>query len=88
MSVVTGRRKPGSRWLPSDTTAALAWQSYSDELCSGCGNPRSESMARENTGAYHADALRCHSCEAVVRATKRYKDNPDPEALYFSARLP
>lgn len=85
MSVITGRRKPGDRWLPSDTVCALAWQGYVDSLCTGCGHPRHESMARENTGAYRASALRCHSCDGIAQEVERRREAPWPQALYFTA---
>ncbi|MBK6556107.1 MAG: hypothetical protein IPG16_02460 [Comamonadaceae bacterium] len=66
MSVLLGRRKPGSTWLSSDTLAALAWQSYLDSLCSGCGQPRHESFDAEADGAYVAHADRCHACTAAA----------------------
>lgn len=63
----------------------MAWQSYVDSLCSGCGNPRHESMGK---GAeYHASALRCHSCEAIAKRSKGFPEDAR-DGLYFAADLP
>ena len=65
---------------------ALAWQQYADSLCSGCGNPRTETMDPKLESEWHADLpLRCHSCTAVSARAKEYKDATAPEALYFTA---
>jgi len=72
VSVFLGRRKPGSSYLPSDAIAAMAWVSYLDSLCPGCGQPRHESFAAENDGAYAAEADRCHACTAVAVAAKAW----------------
>lgn len=66
VSVFLGRRKPGSIWLAADTLAALAWQSYLNSLCPGCGHPRHESFDVEADGAYVAHADRCHACTAAA----------------------
>ena len=91
VSVILGRRKPGSTWLSSDTLAALAWQSYLDGLCPGCGHPRDESMAREHQNDYEATSLRCFGCKAVAEGSeamrKQAGDQPMPGGIYWSARL-
>ena len=84
VSVLQGRRKPGDLWLPSDTICALAWQQYSDTLCAGCGQPKTESMDRSATEKYHATALRCHGCESVSKAVDKHKESSWPSALYYS----
>lgn len=86
VSVIHGRRKPGDRWLPSDVMCAQAWQQYSDSLCVGCGNPRTESMDPESEGEWQADLpMRCHSCTSISLRAKGYQQSTAPEALYFSA---
>lgn len=50
-------------WTAEDTEAALVWQEAQDDLCGGCGQPRSESMA-PNGPDYEAHVLRCRACEA------------------------
>ena len=47
-------------------------------------------MAIENTGAYEAVVMRCHSCEAAAVAARRIRDTEDyhvPEAVHISTRL-
>lgn len=72
MSVLLGRRKPGSCWEPTDTLAALAWQAYTDSLCPGCGHPRHESMNIEHDGAYRAEVDRCHACTAIAVTQRQF----------------
>src|SRR5574338_721003 len=86
VSVVQGRCKPGDRWLPSDTIAALAWQSFTDSLCPSCGNSRHESMDPDSDGEWWADLpMRCHACTAIAARAKEYREATAPEALAFSA---
>lgn len=82
MSVFLGRRKPGSSWTALDTTAALAWQSYEDSLCPGCGQPRHETM--EKGVQYRAHALRCQSCKAIHERAGKYPDADARAGIYFS----
>jgi hypothetical protein len=79
-------------WLPEDTKAALEWQTHKDSLCSGCGNPRHESFAVENSDAYTAEPLRCHACAARERKAwyrNKNKDANDPPNFgeFYSVRL-
>ncbi len=89
MSVFLGRRKPGSIWLSDDTIAALAWQSYVDSLCPGCGHPRHESMDKEHRGEYAVTTTRCFACQAVgerqAGMTKQLGSEPMPPGIYFSS---
>jgi len=89
MSVFLGRRKPGSIWLSDDTMAALAWQSYVDSLCPGCGHPRHESMDKERRGEYAVTTTRCFACQAVgerqAGMTKQLGSEPMPPGIYFSS---
>lgn len=90
VSVLAGTRKPGDRWLPSDTLAAMAWQSYADSLCPGCGWPRELGMDEWHQNLWRADApLRCYSCTAIERkaSDKVYEKQPLRNSLYFNADL-
>lgn len=54
-------------WTAEDRTWAIALLEYEAEICSGCGQPRSESMAIENEFRYRPTVLRCHACNTVAR---------------------
>ena len=90
MSVFLGRRKPGV-WRTDDTLAALAWQSYLDSLCPGCGHPRDESMDKAHQHDYAASSIRCFACKAVSERAEEMRkaagDQPMPGGIYWSARL-
>lgn len=74
-------------WTADDMTAALEWQSWERQLCSGCGQPREESMAHEAEGpSYAAEAIRCRACEAKDAAVAEWNDSGASTAgLYFHA---
>jgi len=65
--------------------AALAWQWEQQLLCSGCGLPKDESMAKERQFAYEGRVLRCHACKAAAHAAKKFQDGPhDPAGIVYS----
>ena len=59
-------------WPDDDQAWAIALLEYEADICSGCGQPRSESMAAEHEFAYHPTALRCHGCAAVARESENW----------------
>ena len=65
-------------WTDEDRAWAMALLEYEADLCSGCGQPRSESMAAEHEFDYRPTALRCHGCAAVARESERYTEGPNP----------
>lgn len=71
-------------WLPADTEAALVWQEAQDDLCAGCGYPRSETMAGD--GDYQATVLRCRACEARETLARKWQrdDNADHAGVKFA----
>jgi hypothetical protein len=63
----------------------LAWQYERELLCSGCGMPRDETMAKEAQFAFHAKPVRCHACKAAADAKAKFTSGPhDPGGLTFS----
>lgn len=58
-------------WLPSDRNAALAWQLWEREHCSGCGAPKAESFDPANEFAYEGVPLECFSCSAQARSVEK-----------------
>lgn len=50
----------------------MEWQEWNDATCSGCGQPRAESFAIENTDRYSATAFECHAC--ATRERKAWSD--------------
>lgn len=59
-----------ARWSEEDLGYALAWQAEQDAQCSGCGEPRDESMNPDNETLYAASTTRCYSCAAMARKGK------------------
>lgn len=59
-------------WTAADREWAMALLEYEADLCGGCGQPRSESMAAEHQFSYVPTALRCHGCAAVAQESERY----------------
>ena len=72
-------------WLPEDTEAALVWQECQDEVCDGCGQPRSESYNPKGPD-YQATALRCRACEARDSEAAKWQrdDNSHTHGLRFA----
>ena len=68
---------PGVDLLFTDDDAVEILDYLADEhlTCPGCGQPRVESMAKENTYGYRAVAMNCHACDAKRRAEKAASDD-------------
>lgn len=99
LSVFRGRRKPGKKWLGSDTLLARALELHEDSLCPGCGMARDETFDPLNDGdnPYRtseyvtSEPIRDHACTAMSRARKRIADAdiPHVDALRFGiTRVP
>lgn len=76
-------------WLDDDRDWALALLDLEADACDGCGQPRSESMDRENEYAYKAEPVRCHACAALARATRDFTAGDHPgssDGLAFTVR--
>jgi hypothetical protein len=94
--VFRGQRRPGKRWLKSDTLLASALLLYEDSL-NDLGIPRYEAMDPLNDGDNPARTgefvvsppLRDHAITALERARKRVADaeTPWPEALRMGVHL-
>lgn len=63
-------------WLPEDLDAVLEYQRWRDEVCSGCGQPMSETLDAELEGAYEPRVVQCHGCAARDTAMKKSSDQP------------
>ena len=63
----------------------LALQSYEDDLCDGCGHPKSESMAPGNDNAYSGEPLQCHACRAARRSVDGWTSE-ELHGIYLSSR--
>lgn len=64
--------------------AALEWQRWQDQVCSGCGNPRDECMDPDGP-QYAAKPLRCRACEARDAAAREFAEaKGDNAGLYFA----
>ena len=91
-----GRRKPGTRWLRSDTLLASALLLYEDSL-NDLGIPRYEAMDQAHDGDNPnrtaeyvvSEPLRDHAITALERARKRIADAemPWPEGLRMGVHL-
>lgn len=58
-----------------DAEEILDYLQWKDSICSGCGQPKHESFAPENTYAYRGVALNCHACGAKTRAARAASDD-------------
>jgi hypothetical protein len=59
-------------WLDDDRDWALALTEYENDICDGCGQPRSQTTAPEAEYAYRAVAIRCHGCKTAAGATEPF----------------
>lgn len=66
----------------------LGYKAYLDDLCPGCGWPRTYSMHAQAKGHFHAgNALRCHGCTAKHDAEDAaHKANNLRRGAYYVAR--
>lgn len=75
-------------WTDLDRRAALALHAYEQDLCSGCGQPLSETTKPERDGQYlPLAAVRCHFCTAAEMGRAAYQDNSHAAALHVPVRL-
>lgn len=76
-------------WLAEDRAWAVALLEYEADMCSGCGQPRSESMDAKHEEDYRPAALRCHACASIARASERFAATPhaDTKGLMFGVHL-
>lgn len=58
----------------------LALGVYEAGLCGRCKHPTAEAWAEDAEYA-HETPIRCHACDAYMRAGEAYRDNPRPQAL-------
>lgn len=76
----------GAPWTAHDRLLMLGLQAYEDDLCTGCGWPRTYSMHKESRAHWHAsDAIRCHACTAK-RAKEDQVGGETRPGAYFVAR--
>lgn len=97
LSVFRGHRKPGKKWLKSDTLLALALELYEASLCPSCGQPRDETFDPlhdgdnpNRTATYVVSKpIRDHACTEMSRAKKVLEeaDYPHPGGLRFGISL-
>lgn len=80
LSVFHGRVVyPGDpQWTDDDRLAVYDWLEKEARTCPGCGQNIDESMAKENSFAYQADALRCHACYAIETARAKAERSKVP----------
>ena len=81
--------EPGEAlWTAEDRAWAIALLEYEADICSGCGQPRSESMAAEHEFDYRPTALRCHGCAAVATESERFSvPNANTKGLMIGVEL-
>lgn len=58
----------------------LALAEYEAGLCGRCRHPVDEAWAHDATYDYEPP-IRCHACDAYLRAGQAYRDTIRPEAL-------
>lgn len=77
-----GRRKPGKKWVHSDTLLARALELHEDSICPDCGQCRDETFDPANDADNPArtsefvvsEPIRDHACTAMSRARKKIAD--------------
>lgn len=74
-------------WAEDDRAWAIALLEYEADICSGCGQPRSESMDPANQFKYESEALRCHGCSAVARESENWTDPKHNKGLMIGVTL-
>ena len=75
-------------WPEDDQAWAIALLEYEADICSGCGQPRSQSMSAEHEFDYHPTALRCHGCAAVAMESERFSvPNANIKGLMIGVKL-
>lgn len=77
--MIRGRRRPGRKWTSRDWALTVALQSYEDDLCPGCGQPRTYAFDEDASGRYGVHSATCNACASLDRATAaRGEKNPPP----------
>ena len=61
----------------------MEWHRWQQQLCSGCGQPRSECFDAAGP-AYEATVLRCRACEARDAKSKEFTEAGNPAGIYVS----
>lgn len=74
-------------WTDEDRAWAMALLEYEADLCSGCGQPRTESMDPAHEDHYRTGAKRCHSCKAIANESERWSSPKDAKGLMISVQL-
>ena len=92
-----GRRKPGKRWLASDTLLARALELHERSCCPDCDQPRDEAAdpAHDGDNPYRTaeyvvpPPVRDHACTALSRARKKVADAdlPHPDGIRLGIHL-
>lgn len=75
-------------WTEHDRLLMLGLKAYEDDLCSGCGWPRTYTMHAQAKGHWHAsNAIRCHGCTVRAEAEEGARKAKNLRAgAYFAAR--
>jgi hypothetical protein len=75
-------------WTAEDRAWAIALLEHEADICSGCGQPASESRAPENEFHYETTVLRCHACKTVAhKANELSESKAKPEGLMIGVHL-
>ena len=83
--MLRGQRRPGKKWTETDRLLILALQAYEDDLCPGCGQPRTYGMDGDAQGHYAAHKATCWGCSVKQRADKAEKEPPPGQYRYVVA---
>lgn len=85
-SIVLGRPLPAPGeplWLDEDTELALQYLAELKLKCSGCGNPRDESMDPDLAHVWASGSAVCYACAELDAEKRSWRDvqNPAPDDL-------
>lgn len=76
-------------WGVDDLRWALDWRAEQDLLCTGCGQPRDETMVHENDAPfYEVRSLVCWHCRATQAAARDAAESNGgqvPPGRYYAA---
>ena len=78
----------GAPWTDRDRLLMLGLQAYEDDLCQGCGWPRTYTMHRDARGHFHSSGpIPCHACIPKNAAEDAAaKGDHHQRGTYYAAR--
>ena len=76
--MLRGHRRPDKKWTGAARLLLIALQVYEDDLCPGCGTPRTYGMDDDAAGLLNTNHGYCHGCRALEKEQRDRGDKPPP----------